>query len=140
MFICSGTTGRGRVLRKLERKLRRPLPVVWLPPAFEPEIGVILRSPESARAVAALAAATTSEPRLTRRIWYVKSGDEGITMVLRDRMELRLGNGTDLALKLRVAKHVLAAVRATGSPATYIDVSVLDRPVAGTTLDSQVEP
>ena len=133
-------SGRGRVLRKLEGKLRRPLPVVWLPPAFEPEVGVILRTPESARGVAALATATSSEPRLTRRVWYVKSGDDGLTMVLRDRMELRLGNATELALKLRVAKHVLAAVRDTGSPATYVDVSVPDRPVAGTTLDSQVEP
>ena len=70
----------------------------------------------------------------------MKTGDEGLTMVLRDRMELRLGNATDLALKLEVARHVLAAVRATGSPATYVDVSVPDRPVAGTTLDSQVEP
>jgi cell division septal protein FtsQ len=133
-------SGRGRVLRKLDRKLRRPLPVVWLPPAFEPEAGVILRAPDSAHAVAALAAATRSEPRLTRRIWYVKTGDEGLAMVLHDRLELRLGNATEFALKLRVAKHVLAAVRATGSPATYVDVAVPERPVVGTTLDSQVEP
>jgi cell division septal protein FtsQ len=133
-------SGRGRVLRKLERKLRRPFPVVWLPPALEPEAGVILRSPESAQAVAALAAATASEPRLTRRVWYVKTGEDGFSMVLRDRLELRLGNMTELRLKLRVAKHVLAAVRATGSPATYIDVAVPERPVVGTTLDSQVEP
>jgi hypothetical protein len=87
-----------------------------------------------------LAAATRSEPRLTRRVWYVKIGDEGLALVLRDRLELRLGNATELALKLRVAKHVLAAVRGTGSPATYVDVAVPDRPVVGTTLDSQVEP
>jgi cell division septal protein FtsQ len=133
-------SGEGRVLRRLERKLRRPLPVVWLPPAFEPEVGAVLRAPEPARAVAALATAAKEEPRLARRFWYVRSGEDGLTMVLRDRLELRLGNASELALKLRVATHVLAAVRATGSPATYVDVSVPERPVAGTTLDSQVEP
>jgi cell division septal protein FtsQ len=133
-------SGRGRVLRKLDRKLRRPLPVVWLPPAFEPEIGAILRSYEPARAVAALATATAREPKLVRTIWYVKSGEDGVTLVLRDRLELRLGNTTDLALKLRVARRVLAAVRGGDSAATYVDVSVAERPVAGTTLDSQVEP
>ena len=133
-------SGQGRVLRKLDRKLRRPLPVVWLPPAFEPEIGTILRADDAAGAVGAVTAATSSEPSLARAIWYVKSGEEGLTLVLRDRLELRLGNANELTLKLRVAKHVLAAVRASGSPATYVDVSVPDRPVAGTTLNSQVDP
>jgi cell division septal protein FtsQ len=133
-------SGRGRVLRKLEHRLRRPLPVVWLPPAFEPEIGTIIRVDEPARAVKALAAATASRPAFTRSIWYVKGGEEGLTAVLRDRLELRLGSSKELTLKLRVGQQVLAAVRASGSPATYIDVSVPERPVAGTTLDSQVEP
>lgn len=133
-------SGRGRVLRKLERRLRRPLPVVWVPRAFEPETGVLLRADQPARAVAALAEASARTPRFVRTLWYVKSGDDGLTIVLRDRMELRLGNATELTLKLRVAQQVLSAVRATGSPATYIDVAVPDRPVAGTSLDSQVEP
>jgi cell division septal protein FtsQ len=133
-------SGRGRVLRKLERRLRRPLPVVWVPRAFEPEVGAILRSDQPARAVAALAEAAENSPRFARTIWYVEDGDDGLTIVLRDKMELRLGNATEVALKLRVAQQVLTAVRATGSPATYIDVAVPDRPVAGTTLDSQVEP
>jgi cell division protein FtsQ len=133
-------SGQGRVLRKLERRLRRPLPVVWVPGAFEPEIGAILRTDEPARAVAALSEAAERAPRFARTIWYVKSGEHGLVAVLRDRMELRLGNTTELALKFRVAQHVLAAVRSSGSPATYIDVAVPERPVAGTTLDSQVEP
>jgi cell division septal protein FtsQ len=133
-------SGRGRVLRKLERRLRRPLPVVWVPRAFEPEIGAILRAGEPGRAVAALFEASARAPRFARTIWYVKSGEHGLTIVLRDRMELRLGNATELALKLRVAEQVLSAVRASGSPATYVDVAVPERPVAGTTLDSQVKP
>lgn len=133
-------SGRGRVLRKLERRLRRPLPVVWLPRAFEPEIGAVLRIGEPAQAVAALAEAKAAEPRFARRIWYVKSGEHGLTIVLRDRLELRLGNGDDLSLKLEAAQRVLVALRSSPESAVYVDVSVPDRPVAGTTLESRVEP
>jgi cell division septal protein FtsQ len=132
-------SGRGRVLRKLERRLRRPLPVVWLPQAFEPEIGTILQADEPAGAVAVLAEAKASQPRFVSSIWYVESKD-ALTIVLRDRFEVRLGTAAEVPLKLRVAKRVLAALRAEGSAATYLDVAVPERPVAGTTLDSQVEP
>jgi cell division septal protein FtsQ len=131
-------SGRGRVLRKLERRLRHPLPVVWAPQTFEPEIGAILAADAPARAVAVLAEAKASQPRFARSLWYVQS-EEGLTIVLRDRFEVRLGTATELTLKLRVAKRVLTALRADGSPATYLDVSVPERPVAGTTLDSQVD-
>jgi cell division septal protein FtsQ len=133
-------SGRGLVLRKLERKLRRPLPVVWVPRAFEPEVGMILGAGEFAHAVSALAEARASLPRFSERIWYVAPQADGLTIVMRDRVELRLGNDSELTLKLRVAQSVLAAVRSSESPAAYIDVSVPERPVAGTTLDSQVEP
>jgi hypothetical protein len=132
-------SAQGRVLRKLERRLKRPLPVVWVPPAFEPEIGALVRSDEPARAVSAVAQAFASEPRFARSIWYVRHDVSGLTFVLRDNFELRLGGASELRLKVRVARHVLAAVRATDSDATYIDVSVHDRPVAGTSLDSQLE-
>jgi hypothetical protein len=35
---------------------------------------------------------------------------------------------------------VLAAVHRSGAEASYIDVAVPERPVAGTTLNSQIEP
>jgi Cell division protein FtsQ len=130
----------GRVLRKLDRRLKRPLPVVWVPQAFEPEIGALVRGDEPARALSAIAQAFESEPRFARSIWYVKHETSGLTFVLRDSFELRLGDASELRLKVRVSRHVLAAVRATGSDATYIDVAVPDRPVAGTSLDSQLEP
>jgi cell division septal protein FtsQ len=134
-------SGEGRVLRKLERRLRRPLPVVWIPRAVEPEVGAVLRAQEPARAVAALASMRASAPRFLRRIWYVAKGEEGgLTIVLRDRFEVRLGHATDLALKLEVARTVLAAIRSSGNMASYLDVSVPARPVAGTTLNSQVDP
>jgi hypothetical protein len=81
-----------------------------------------------------------SAPKFLQRIWYVGDRDHGLTLVLRDRFEVRLGTASDLALKLEVARRVLAAIRAVGTPATYVDVAVPERPVAGTTLNSQVEP
>jgi cell division protein FtsQ len=133
-------SGEGRVLRKLERRLRRPLPVVWIPRGLEPEIGSLLRAEKPAKAVAALASMRGSAPGFVRRIWYVAEGDHGLTLVLRDRFEVRLGTVLELPLKLEVARRVLEAIRSVGTPASYVDVAVPERPVAGTTLDSQVEP
>lgn len=133
-------SGEGRVLRKLEGRLRRPLPVVWIQRGVEPEIGVLLRAEKPAQAVAAVASMRASAPNFTRRIWYMGDGDHGLTVVLRDRFEVRLGTASQLALKLEVARRVLAAIRSTGSPATYVDVAVPERPVAGTTFNSQLEP
>jgi Cell division protein FtsQ len=130
----------GRVLRKLNVRMRRPLPVVWLPRAFEPEIGAIVRTAAPARAIGALASMRHAAPKFFGLIWYVAPGEHGLTVVLRDRFELRLGSAADLPLKLEVARRVLASLRSTGSPASYVDVAVPERPVAGTTLDSQVEP
>jgi cell division septal protein FtsQ len=133
-------SGEGRVLRRLTRRLRRPLPVVWIPRGLEPEIGTILRAEHPARAVRALASLRASAPSFLRRIWYVAEGEEGLTMVLHDRFEVRLGDAVDLAVKVEVARRVLAELRASGSTASYVDVAVPERPVAGATLDSQVEP
>jgi hypothetical protein len=47
---------------------------------------------------------------------------------LRSGLELRLGDPTDVRLKLAIARRALAALP-TG--ATYVDVSVPERPVAG---------
>ena len=130
----------GRVLRKLERRLRRPLPVVWIPATAEPEVGAILRTPGAAGAIAALAEIRTADPKFARRIWYVPTEDNAVTLVLHDRFELRLGSALDLALQIAVARRVLAALRYAGTDAGYADLSVPDRPVVGTSLDSQVEP
>jgi cell division septal protein FtsQ len=130
----------GRVLRKLQRRLRRPLPVVWIPATAEPEIGAIVRAPGATGAIAALAEIRTADPKFARRIWYVSTEAAGVTLVLHDRFELRLGNATELSLKIAVARRVLRSLRRAGTEAAYADLSVPDRPVVGTRLDSQVEP
>ena len=59
-----------------------------------------------------------------------------LTLLLRNRVELRLGDATDLTVQLAVARVVLPRL---APEETYLDVSVPERPVAGSTLDSQVE-
>jgi cell division septal protein FtsQ len=130
----------GRVLRKLQRRLRRPLPVVWIPANADPEIGAILRTPGAAGGIAALAEIRTADPKFASRIWYVSTEDNGVALVLHDRFELRLGSASELPLKIAVARRVLASLRLAGTDAAYADLSVPDRPVVGTSLDSQVEP
>ena len=130
----------GRVLRPLEQRLRRPLPVVWIERSVEPEVGAILQAAEPARAVRVLAEVRTADPVLGRQVWYVKVGEVGTTAVLRDGFEIRLGPGTDLALKLAVARRVLLTLKREGEVAAYVDVSVAERPVVGESLNSQVEP
>lgn len=133
-------SGEGRVLRKLETRLRRRLPVVWIPPAAEPEIGALVDVEKAARAIAALAEIRAATPNFFDRIWYVTPSEHGLTLVLDDRLEVRLGGAADLPLKLVVAQRVLAELHATGDAAAYVDVAVPERPVAGATLNSQVEP
>ena len=130
----------GRVLRPLERRLRRPLPVVWLERTVDPHVGSILGAAEPARAIRTVAAIAAA-PGLSRRVWYVKTGEGGTaTAVLDDRFEIRLGSTSDLPLKLAVSRRVLATLRREGDVAAYLDVSVPERPVVGESLESQVEP
>ena len=66
----------------------------------------------------------------------VSSTDGSLVFRLRSGLELRLGDEEDLALKLAVAGRILPLVRG----ATYLDVSLPARPVAGSqTLNQQVE-
>ena len=75
-------------------------------------------------AVAPLVRASASRPPSTR----LSSAAEGLTLDLRSGLEVRLGDASDLAVKLEVVRRVLpsSAVRAG-----YLDVSVPERPVAG---------
>lgn len=134
-------SAQGRILRPVEQRLRRPLPVVWVERSYEPEVGTIVRAAEPARAIRAIAAIRAAAPTLSKRVWYVKVGEAAATTaVLDDRFEIRLGGIDDLPLKLEVARRVLFTLRREGDVAAYLDVSVPDRPVIGDTLDSQVEP
>ena len=73
---------------------------------------------------------------LPARVAAVRSSPQELTLVLRSGFELRLGDDSDRALKLELARRILPALLASGG---YLDVSVPERPVASPTLDSQVE-
>ena len=53
----------------------------------------------------------------------------GLVFHLRSGVELRLGDPTDVRLKLAVARR---ALRGLPAGTAYLDVSVPERPVAGT--------
>ncbi len=124
-------SARGRILRRLPHARRSSLPRIWVGRSVEPSVGATLADRESARAVWALA--PLARMRFPARVLLVRSSDEELTLVLRSGLELRLGDTADLPLKAAVARRILPTVSppaATGY--RYLDVSVPERPVAGT--------
>ena len=123
----------GRVVAELDRGARPALPRVWLGRDAEVSLGETLVGLQR-RAIVAVS--TLVSTPLPVPVASVASTRTELTLVLRDRFELRLGNATELALKLEVARRVLPQLAGWGD---YLDVSVPERPVAGETLNSQVE-
>lgn len=65
-------------------------------------------------------------------IHKVELGDAGLVAVIGRGMQVRLGSGTDIDLKLRVAVRVLRSMQsATRAALGYVDVSVPGRPALG---------
>jgi len=114
---------------ELERGARPALPRVWLGRGTEIVVGGRL-------AGRPLAAVRAVAPPLPVRVASVRASARELTLVLRSGVELRLGDGTDREVKLEVARRILPSLEAG---TRYLDVSVPQRPVAGGTLDSQVE-
>lgn len=123
-------SARGRVLAEVPRGAQRALPRIWLPAkTTRPEVNSVLADTDGGRAARALA--PLASIHFPARIASVASGDGQLTFVLRSGVELRLGDSSDLRLKLAVARRVLALL-AEASPGAYVDVSVPERPVAAT--------
>ncbi len=123
----------GRVVAELDKGERPGLPRVWLKRNVDVRVGESLRGTQR-RAVAAVAP-LVDEP-LPSAVNSVVVGNHGLTLALRSGIELRLGDTSDLAVKLEVARRVLPQL---GGLRGYLDVSVPERPVAGESLNSQVE-
>lgn len=122
----------GRVVAELDRGERPSLPRIWLKRDVDVRVGESLRGSE--RVAVAVVTPLVGDP-LPSVVTSVLAGREGVTLRLRSGVELRLGDAADVALKLEVARRVLAEHDVSG----YLDVSVPERPVAGETLNSQVE-
>jgi cell division protein FtsQ len=123
----------GRVVAELDKGARPALPRVWLRRDVDVRVGESLRGAQL-RAIAAVAP-LVNHP-LPSAVNSVLVGRDELTLALRSGVELRLGDTSDLAVKLEVARRVLPQL---GDIHGYLDVSVPERPVAGDDLNSQVE-
>jgi cell division protein FtsQ len=118
-------SARGRAMARVPRGGEGRLARVWVPSATAITAGGVLADADGGTAVRALAAAE----RFPARIATASLAHGHLLFRLRSGLELRLGEPTDLRLKLAVARR---ALRVVPSGSTYLDVSLPGRPVAGT--------
>lgn len=116
----------GRVVRTAGLRGAPRLPRIWVPRATSVDVGVPLGDANADQAVHALAVARGAG--FQARIAAVRSTDTELTFVLATGTELRLGDATDLPIKLAVAKRLLLIV---GPSSGYVDVAVPARPISG---------
>ena len=114
----------GRVIGPAAGSAR--LPAIAASPADIPGVGGAVRSTAVLDEVAVAAA-----PHAGLRLRSIGYTGDGLVAQLRDGTQIRLGDGTNAARKLRVAHAVL---RRAAGPVEYVDVSVPDAPAvrAGT--------
>jgi hypothetical protein len=120
------------VLAQLARGARPNLPRLWIAkgPLFQVGGSAPAALDEPLAAITPLAGM-----RFPARVLSVRAGEDELTLVLRSGLELRLGNVTAVQLKLAAAAKVLPLV-ADGT--RYLDVSVPERPVAGSAVQPPV--
>ena len=123
-------TGSGEVVREIATGTERGYPRLWLPKDATVRLGGSVPAGYTA-ATRALAAA--QDVSLPRRVKGVRSTGGQLTLVFLRGPEIKLGAPTDLVLKLSVAARVLPLLE---EDALYLDVSVPERPVSSTYLNS----
>jgi cell division protein FtsQ len=116
----------GRVIREAPPTAAPKLPRIWVPRAASVDVGAPIADTDAARALHAVAVARGA--RFGVRIAAVRSTDAELTFVLPGGPELRLGDMTELPVKLAVARRLLPLVAGTSA---YIDLSVPARPISG---------
>lgn len=123
----------GRIVAELGRGTRPGLPRIWLQRSVEIRVGDRVNGPQ-------LQAVSAVQPLRSRplpiAVRSVVATRKELTLVLRTGLELRLGDGSELPVKLEVARQVLPQLAGAGG---YLDLSVPERPVAGESLNSKVE-
>ncbi|MFN8188206.1 MAG: FtsQ-type POTRA domain-containing protein [Gaiellales bacterium] len=127
---------RGRIMGEIEQGDLTKLPRVWLTQQ-EASLseGAYILDREGGAAVRAIARLPKQFPM---RIAAARGTIDDLRLVLGSKTELRLGEATDIRLKLEVAAVVLRHLSATErSELAYLDVSLPTRVVAGS--NSQVE-
>jgi cell division septal protein FtsQ len=130
-------SARGRVLRPLARGSLRRFARIWIAPTTGVALGERVSDARAARALRILVPLVRG--RFPARVRTVRVDGE-LTVVLATGLELRLGDETELPLKIAVARRIVPTLPvAEAAAAGYLDVSVPERPVAPATLNSQVE-
>jgi cell division protein FtsQ len=118
------TSSRGRVLARLAPHAEQSLPRIWIPHTTPVAVGGFLPAGHAAAVARSLALARN----FPGHIALAGLRRDGLLFRLRSGLELRLGEPTDVRLKLAIAARALPAL----PPGTvYLDVSVPGRPVAG---------
>jgi cell division protein FtsQ len=117
-------SARGRVVRRIPTGTRPGLARIWVPSKADVELGAILPAAGGGAAARAVALAT----RFPARISTIQLVRGELVVRLRSGLELLLGEPTDVRLKLAIARRALFQLP---DGATYVDVSVPGRPVAG---------
>jgi cell division septal protein FtsQ len=128
-------SARGRVMRRIDadRVARSELPRIWVPKSVDLTPG---RIADGELAVAVRAVTPLATGGFPARVASVRATSGELTLRLRSGLEVRLGDVSDADLKLAVAARVLPLL---ADETRSLDVSVPERPVSSTTLDSQVE-
>jgi cell division protein FtsQ len=118
-----------RVISALPVHARPGLPRIWLAHSGEPEVGAPITDRFGLRAVRTLSLARLGH--FGGRVRMVRAREHDLTFMLASGLELRLGDLRAIRLKLAIATRILPGLQAQGGYA-YVDVSVPERPVAGT--------
>jgi cell division protein FtsQ len=116
---------RGRVMERLPATAVPKLPRIWISTHTPVHTGAEL----TAAGAAAAAHAAGLAGAFGARVDSVSETGGSLVFHLRSGVELLLGNGSDVKLKVAVAGRVLAMLP---SGSTYVDVSIPGRPVSGT--------
>lgn len=118
-------SARGRAIARVPLRTYPGLPRIWVPAATAAAAGAFLAPDAGGTTARALALAR----RFPARIATAGLVHGELVLDLRSGVELRLGEPTDVRLKLAIAARALP--RLPGG-STYLDLSVPGRPVAGT--------
>jgi POTRA domain, FtsQ-type len=129
-FLVAGS---GRVVRRLAHARRSSLPRLWVTKSVHVAVGE--RLGPGPTAVAATLVLLHGAP-LPGGVRFVRVGPKELTLVLGGGLELRLGDGGDVRLKLAIARRILRRTGAASAAGGYLDVSVPERPVLS--VNSQV--
>lgn len=119
-------SARGRVLQTLPRHALIELPRIWVARKGSVVVGDTLGNDDGGREARALA--PLALVRFPIGVASVTATDAQLTFLLRNGVQLRLGDASDLRLKLAIARRVLRALPVAAGG--YVDVSVPERPVA----------